>query len=313
MGAWVPTPGAHASDQRSVYSESGGEHRWAECVVRPDQPENTNAPPADTVISWFGFTHPGAVRENNEDSYCVEERPAAGSTGSRFLLAVADGLGGHRSGEVASETAIETLRAGFQSWDGSSADRLVETMVQQANLAVFDSAHESPERFNMQTTLTAAMIGDDQLVVSHVGDCRLYRIRDGEVEALTRDHTMVMELLRMRMISPEQAVDHPGRHQLTRSLGAELLLRVDTVREKIAVGDVYLLCSDGLWGEVTVTEVRDALLSSGPKAGCDELLSLALARGAPDNTTGIAAQILSVSSRPPPESRWRALLRRAPR
>ncbi len=310
---WVSGSHARGLATSEADRRPGGERRRAACVARPDEPAKDELPPADTVISWFGFTHPGAVRENNEDTFCVEERPGGGATGTRFLLAIADGLGGHRSGEVASQTAMDTLRSAFRSWDGASADRFVEKSVQQANLAVFDSAHESPERFNMQTTMTAAVIADDQLVVSHVGDCRLYRIRNGEVEALTRDHTMVMELLRMRMITPEQAADHPGRHQLTRSLGAELLLRVDTVRERIAPADFYLLCSDGLWGEVTVTEVRDALLTSGPKGGCDELLSLALARGAPDNTTGIAAQILTVSSRPAPESRWRALLRRAPR
>jgi PPM family protein phosphatase len=233
--------------------------------------------------------------------------------GSRYLFAVADGLGGHHGGATASATAIEAVRRAFSTWDGTSPERFVEPAAQQANLAIFDLAHAQPDLFNMQTTLTVAVIADDRLVVAHVGDCRLYRARDGQIDVLTHDHSMVVELLRMRMISPEQAIDHPGRHQLTRSLGAELLVRVDVIRENIQPGDVYLLCCDGLWGEVTQDEVRNVLEAEEPEAACRKLVDMALEKGAPDNVTAIVVKPLTVGAAPAVSSRWRMLLRRGGR
>jgi protein phosphatase len=226
-----------------------------------------------------------------------------------YLLVVADGLGGHLAGEVASGIAVQTLQEHFTAWDGGSPDRFVADAVQRANLNVYDAAHASPDHFNMQTTISAVALAGDRLTVAHVGDCRLYRLRDGRLDILTRDHTMAMEMLRLRMISPEQAAEHPGRYQLTRSLGASPLLHVDTVREKVMAGDAYLLCSDGLWGEVATDEIARALGEQPPQEACQELLSLVLDRGAPDNVTGITFRVAQATAAPAPGSRWRSLLR----
>lgn len=130
------------------------------------------------------------------------------------------------------------------------------------------------------------------------------------MELLTRDHTMAMDMLRLRMISPEQSAEHPGRHQLTRSVGADPFLRVDTVRERILPGDSYLLCTDGLWGQVGQDDIRKALQNGQPDAACQELLKLALNRGGPDNITIIAFRIEGVIDEPLGPSRWRMPFRK---
>lgn len=276
-------------------------------------PNGSEALRPQTVIRWSAVTDPGCLRNENQDSHCALEWPQQVQSGARHLFAIADGLGGHRGGEVASATAIETLTKAFVAWDGTGPDRFVEPATQQANLAIYDLAHSTPDIFNAQTTLTAVLVADDRLIVSHVGDCRLYRLRRGQMEVLTRDHSMAAELMRMRMISPEQAADHPGRHQLTRSLGAELIVRVDVIRERIEAGDAYLLCCDGLWGEVPQHNLAEIIRDEEPERACQQLLSIALESGAPDNVTAIVVKVDSVAFPPPASSRWRMLLGRGGR
>jgi protein phosphatase len=265
---------------------------------------------ADNNVTCWAVTHPGLLRLENEDSYCVEKQSIAQSSATRYLAAVADGLGGHRGGEVASRIALDEVRAEFQSWGDRPPDRFVTGAVQQANMRVFDAAHESADLCNMQTTLTMAVLDGKHLSVAHVGDCRLYRFRKNGMELLTRDHTMAMDMLRLRMISPEQSAEHPGRHQLTRSVGADLFLRIDTVREQILAGDSYLLCTDGLWGQVEQDDIRKALQNGQPEAACQELLNLALERGGPDNITIIVFRVDSVVNGSPISSRWHIPFRR---
>ena len=139
----------------------------------------------------------------------------------------------------------------------------------------------------MQTTATVAVLWQDSLAAGHVGDCRLYRVRNGRIALLTRDHTIANNLLRLHLISAEQALRHSGRYQLTRSVGASPFFRVDLVREQIEPGDSFLLCSDGLWSEVGREDIRAALSDSNIESACQELVGSALKTGAPDNISAI--------------------------
>ncbi len=217
-------------------------------------PGTESATPADAVarvpdVRAAGRTDQGPNRENNEDAVLVRSDADAGF----HLFAVADGLGGHRAGEVASRMVVETLAEGRPSLE--RAERWLRQTFNAANLAIWNHSQSHPEAFNLQSTATALMLTGAEAVIGHVGDCRIYLLRDGVITQCTNDHTQAMEMLRMRIITAEQAVRHPARNQLTRSLGAELFLNVDVSRRPIQQGDVFVLCSDGLWSEVTRDEI----------------------------------------------------------
>jgi protein phosphatase len=229
----------------------------------------------------------------------------------RCIIVIADGLGGHESGEVASRTALEAARAEFESWSGGAPERFVSRAVRHANDEVFSATHQCPEWHNMQTTLTCVALEGDTLAIGHVGDCRLYRLRNNRSDLLTRDHTMAMELMNLHLISPEEAADHPGRYQLTRAVGGEPFLRIDTAKEKVLPGDTYLLCSDGLWAEVPPDELEKTMHEPDLAIACENLKEMALASGAPDNLTAIMFRINTVETpADPAPSFWHSLGRR---
>jgi PPM family protein phosphatase len=230
-------------------------------------------------------THRGLVRLHNEDAFCFLSRE------NRALFAVADGLGGHRGGAIASQMAIDTIKTEFGKWNGKGNDHFVTKVIQSANLEIYNTAQSHPELFSMQTTVTVAALEKDSISIGHVGDCRLYRIRDGHVTILTKDHSQAAELLRLHLISPEESRQHPGRHQLTRSVGSSLFLRVDLVKEKVKPGDTYILCSDGLWSEVSNDDIKAALLGNNLEKSLEELVGMVLNAGAPDNITGVMFRI----------------------
>ena len=230
-------------------------------------------------------THRGLVRLHNEDAFSFISKE------KRALFAVADGLGGHRGGAIASQMAIDTIKIEFEKWNGKGNDHFVTKAIQSANLEIYNTAQSHPELFSMQTTATVAVLEKDSLAVGHVGDCRLYRIRNGHVTILTKDHSEAAELLRLHLISPEEAPQHPGRHQLTRSVGSSLFLRVDLIKEKVKSGDTYILCSDGLWSEVSNDNIKAALLDDDLQKSPEELVGMVLSAGAPDNITGVMFRI----------------------
>ena len=207
-----------------------------------------------------------------------------------------------------SQTAVATIRDLFTTRDSEAPARFLPRAVQQANTAVYAAARTDRQLFNMQTSLTALLLHPQELVVAHVGDCRLYQLRNGEVEVLTRDHTLAMDLLRLRVISPEEAAEHPGRYQLTRSLGTEPQVRVDLSRDIIVPGDAYLLCSHGLWGRVTVEEIGHALEGRGLPEVCRDLVDLALERDGGDNMTAILFRITGLPVIQSPVGKWQGLL-----
>jgi protein phosphatase len=245
--------------------------------------------PSGNSVLCRAVTHRGLVRLRNEDFFCVLSKDG------RHLFSVADGLGGHRGGSIASKMAIDAIQNEFEKWNGKHSDRFVTKAIQTANQQVFSTAQDHPELLSMQTTATVITLEKDSLFAGHVGDCRLYRVRDGRVTVLTKDHSQAAELLRMHLISTEAYQQHPGRHQLTRSVGSSPFLRVDLIKEKTKPGDSYLLCSDGLWSEVSDNDVKKALSEKDIDNSLEELVGKVLKAGAPDNITGILFHINDIN------------------
>jgi protein phosphatase len=253
------------------------------------------------------------VRPQNEDSLGwgrigVPADAPAGGDAAGLVFVIADGLGAYGGGDVASKMAVETLltHASRHSAEGR-APKLLRSAFEGANLDIFHAAMDGKGAAKMQTTMSALVLSPGEAHLGHVGDGRVYRLRGDEVDLLTTDHTQVMEMLRMRMITAEQAAEHPARHALTRSLGAELITRTDVRQEPLAAGDSFLLCTDGLWGKVDLAEIRTALRSDDLDAACDHLVGMAVERGGEDNATAVTVRVLKTPAAPTKPQGWRRL------
>ena len=245
---------------------------------------------AETVatLAFGAFTDAGPTRDGNEDACLV--LPAA-ELFDAHLAVVADGLGGHLAGEVASQLVVDTLAEATRSLALQRPERWLRQAFHAANLAVYDHARANPEAFNLQSTATALLISGDQVTIGHVGDCRAYRVRDGVAEVFTTDHTRAMEMMRLRIITPEQAKGHPARSQLTRSLGAEVMVHVDVSRQPLRLGDTWVVCCDGVWSEVARTEIAEAVDGVHPEEAARRLAGVAVEREASDNVTVVVARV----------------------
>lgn len=246
-------------------------------------------------IEFAALTDVGRVRDHNEDylGHAVPATPAqARSHGWLFVLA--DGVGGHEKGEVASQTAVESMKAGFpNAKEGESHSSMLQRLVQQANHAVFEAAMSGGrETAGMATTIVACALRYDRMSVAHVGDSRCYLIRNGKAAQITRDHTVVGEQVRLGIVSAKEAAEGDMNHILSRSLGTELVANVDTNDHQIFVGDVLLLCSDGLHGAVEASEMA-AICGHGQDLhqAAARLVALANDRGGGDN---ISVQLIRV-------------------
>jgi PPM family protein phosphatase len=229
-----------------------------------------------SIVEQAGRTDVGRQRTANEDSLVV----------SPPLFAVADGMGGARAGEVASAVAVEAVEAWRESAEPAEA-QLAE-IVRDANRRIYDLAVADESRRGMGTTLTLAKVHDDEVSLAHVGDSRAYRLRDGELTQLTRDHSLVAELERSGQITPEAAEHHPQRSIITRALGPEPDVEVDTYTLAGRDGDVFLICSDGLTSMISDDEVTSILRSSGSlDEAADALVRAANQSGGKDNITVI--------------------------
>lgn len=235
------------------------------------------------VIVIAHRTDTGPIRELNEDAI-LSLTPEANVLGVH-LVAIADGLGGHAAGEVASRLVIDALAQAAATPSGDRPERWLRRAFTAANLALHDHALSHPEAFNLQSTATALVLHGDQAYIGHVGDCRAYLVREGEIELCTTDHTRAMEMMRLRLITPEQAITHPARNQLTRSLGAELMMAVDIIRQPLRAGDTWVLCSDGLWSEISREDIAEVVSTLDPAAAADQLVQTACDRSAPDNVS----------------------------
>jgi PPM family protein phosphatase len=226
------------------------------------------------IVEEAGLTDVGRQRHTNEDRF-YEAAP---------LFAVADGMGGARAGEVASQIAVDEF-AEQGDTSGSPEDRLA-TIVRSANRKIYDLSQSDESRAGMGTTLTAALVSDQEVSLGHVGDSRAYRFRDDELERLTQDHSLVEELMRMGKLSPEDAESDPRRSIITRALGPEPDVEVETCTYPAKDGDVYLICSDGLTGMLPEERVAEILRArSSLEQAAKALVDDANARGGKDNIT----------------------------
>lgn len=219
----------------------------------------------------------GMVREINEDSFVCQPP----------LFLVADGMGGHVAGEVASRLAAETIARHFAAAGPESeyTEALAEA-ISQANALIFRMARKNSDCTGMGTTVTAAFIDGHQLFWGHVGDSRLYLLRDGELRQLTEDHSLVSELVKNGSITAEEALTHPHRNILTRAVGTDDHIKVDTGGLTLEAGDRLLLCTDGLTNMLADDEIRAVLAGEG-QAAAAELVRRANAAGGLDNVTAV--------------------------
>lgn len=246
--------------------------------------------PVLRVVDSFKGTDTGRQRRANEDA--AFERPP--------LFAVADGMGGARAGEVASQIAVDVLEPGLPDGPDGIEERLA-ALVQDANARIHDLSRSDAERAGMGTTITVAHVGDEELTVAHVGDSRLYCLREGTLERLTRDHSLVDELVREGKITQEEAEVHPQRSIITRALGPEPQVEIDRLTWRPRAGDVYLLCSDGLTSMVSESDITrivtealedpDAVLADAGRA----LIDAANAAGGRDNITVVLFRLGEVT------------------
>lgn len=259
-------------------------------------------PPVWTVEAALR-TDVGCRRTNNEDHirfvapHADDPRAARGA-----LLVVADGMGGQAAGEVASSLAVETVFRVFYGTDAPPSEAL-RTAFETANAAVWQ-AGQQPDTRGMGTTVTALLIEGDRGHVAHVGDSRLYRLRDGALRQITHDHSLVQEMVRKGLLAPEQAAHHEDRNILLQALGNRASVTVEVLSEPLVLlpGDVFLACSDGLHDDVSPDELA-ALLTQAPdvQQAADALVSLAKERGGLDNiSVGVVRLVREPRAAPPP-------------
>jgi PPM family protein phosphatase len=235
------------------------------------------------------LTDTGRKRRHNEDVYVVDPP----------IFAIADGMGGAKAGEVAAALAADALRG-----EGGSGEDTLVMLVQEANRRVYERAAEDAAKSGMGTTMTVALLEDGRVRIGHVGDSRAYLIRDGELSQLTDDHSLVGELVRSGKLAPEDAETHPQRSVITRVLGTDPEVDVDTFTIETRSGDLFLLCSDGLYSmvgndrilEVVERNRRDldaaakALVAAANKGGGDDNITVVAFEIAPDGETAPTAE-----------------------
>jgi len=230
----------------------------------------------------------GRVRDHNEDYLgCVAPETPVETRHRGWLFALADGVGGQDCGEVASRAAVETVMTGFRESDGKEPlTTLLPRLIQAANSHVYETGAGTPKGSNMATTLVTCVFRFDRVVVAHVGDSRCYLVRKGEATILTRDHTVANENKNLGMLSGWAGGEAPGRHVLSRSVGNDLVVGVDTATHQIFSGDVFLLCSDGLHGAVPAAKIA-RIVTDAPDlhTAAQSLVAIANERDGSDNVS----------------------------
>jgi serine/threonine protein phosphatase PrpC len=250
----------------------------------------------------------GCVREINEDSgRYTRPDELQSQDGKGLLVLVADGMGGHSAGEVASQMAVEVINRAFYD-SKKQAREALEAAFHLANTAINQHASTNPSLDGMGTTCTALVLQDGSALAAHVGDSRLYLIRNSQIYLMTEDHSAVMEMVKNGLISLEEARHHPDKNVILRALGSHPEVEVTIWETPLPVraGDRFLLCSDGLYDLVEDDEIKQVSTASVPHAACENLISLAKQRGGHDNIT-VAIVSLDPSTaqadRPTPETR----------
>ena len=261
-------------------------------------------------LKYFGRSDRGSKRELNEDSFLCFDLPAAGASPSigAALLAVADGIGGHAGGAVASGLATGALQAFFTlrlegRSGGPSWPALLGEAFQTANDKILERIGQDQNLIGMGTTMVAAVVAGGRAFLANVGDSRAYLLRRKDIIQLTRDHSWVAEQRRLNFMSEDEVNHSPFRHMITRSLGSELQPRVDFFEQDLEAGDFLLLCSDGLYAAMSDKEILAFIKKNGnPAHICRKLLRTADKAGSRDNITAVVARVdatASVTARPP--------------
>ena len=249
-------------------------------------------------VRFAGDSNVGMKRAHNEDSFYLPE--------SERLAIVADGMGGHASGEVASRMAVETISGFFKATQEEQqltwpfkmdkghrydVNRMV-TAIKLANLKIHEQAQKDPRCHGMGTTVVSALFLDDALVVGHVGDSRLYRRRDGAFDQITEDHSLLNDYIKMKHLSPEEIAAFPHKNVIVRALGMKDTVQVDVHVEAPRLGDVYLICSDGLSGMIKDEELAEIATSERDlDIVCERLITTANKNGGLDNITVVAVRV----------------------
>lgn len=240
-------------------------------------------------------TDRGRKRPVNEDSYAlwVPSEPAdQARLGALFI--VADGMGGHARGEVASRLAVDTIRAAYLHSAEPAPDRRLAEALRAANAAVWQEAARAPHQAGMGTTVVCAVVAGRALFITNAGDSRAYLVRHGRPRQLTRDHSWVGELLALKRLTPAEARRHRMRNVITRCLGGRPDLEVPTYPpEPLLPGDAVVLCTDGLWGTTEDVEIAHVVSQYSAQVAADRLVALANARGGPDNITVVVIRVES--------------------
>ena len=227
-------------------------------------------------------THIGNVRPSNQDSFLVQE-------GKYSLVGVADGMGGHNGGDIASQMAVLMLG---RVLEGAKPDEaLLPGGIEEINQLIYQEQLKNELLSGMGTTLTVIWEDDDRILLGHVGDSRAYRIRQGKIEQVSRDHSMVGEMVRDGILTKEQAMNHPYRNVITKAVGTAETVEPDVVILDKERGDKYLICSDGLYEYVTEEDMLKLLQFSPADHAADVMLETALEKGGRDNVTLLIAEV----------------------
>lgn len=246
-------------------------------------------------ISVGARTDLGLVRDNNEDKFEVfepEEPEMLAIKGA--LYAVADGMGGHASGQIASELALKTIVKSYYGDTNDDVSESLKTAFQRANTYIYDTSQLIIERNGMGTTCTAFVLRNDTMFMAHVGDSRLYRIRNGQITQVSEDHSWVAEQVKRGSLTKEEAEMSPFRNVITRSLGSVPDVEVDTLSEPIRKDDILILCSDGLSGYTRDDEILDIASSRSPSVAALKLVDRACSNGGGDNVTVVIAALRDI-------------------
>ena len=227
----------------------------------------------------YAKTHQGLIRANNQDSLLI----------AHSTYGVADGMGGHKGGETASRVAVQVMKnalAGKQP-----EEQALRIGFEAANRRVYEMQLHDPNLSGMGTTLTLLWEGENEVLVGHVGDSRAYLLRDGELNQQTEDHSIVAELVRNHVITPEMALKHPYRSVITRALGTDARVMPDILHVEKQLGDIWLVCSDGLYNMVDDATLLEVLTSMENEQATEKLLSLANEHGGHDNISLVVGRV----------------------
>lgn len=244
------------------------------------------------TVEFSGSSHPGRVRTLNEDAFHVGP-----GQGRQIIAIVADGMGGHKSGEVASQKAVAEVRRELER-SRSQPPVTIARAMQSANLSVFDQSVENPEHKGMGTTCTVLVLDDQVGLVGQVGDSRAYLLRDGQLRQLTLDHSWVADRVRQGILSEEEARQHRWRNIITNTLGSSPEVRLDLLHFQVEPGDIIMLCSDGVSMLLSPEHMTRILSSSSPEQAVRQLIDESNARGSPDNVTAVVIRVNAVEPRP---------------